>query len=82
MAIKVERMAFLSIFHVCVQILPQLRNFFQKSKCAHHPRAINAAFVPNLTFLGLLSLETSFGDKKTSSHLDTQPADFAIREPQ
>jgi len=49
------------------------KNFFQKSKCAHQ------SFVPNMTFLGLLSRRISLGEKKQSP---AQTAYFAIREPQ
>jgi len=64
---------FLAFF---LQIL-QLKNVLQKSKCVHHP-VLDATFVPNLTFLGLLSPEISFGEKQSATH----PAYFAIREPQ
>jgi len=40
----------------------------------------DATFVPNLTFLGVLSPEISF-EEKTISHPPRQPAYFAIREP-
>jgi len=43
---------------------------------------LEAAFLLNLTFLGLLSPEISFGEKKTVTHNpDSHPAYFAIREP-
>jgi len=43
--------------------------FFQKTKCAHHSRATDATFVTNLTFLGPLNPEISFGEKKNSHPL-------------
>jgi len=38
-------------------------------------------FVPNLTFLGLLGTEIPLGEKPVA-HPNTNPAYFAIREPQ
>jgi len=52
-----------------------IKNFFQKSKCLHHPHT----FVPNLTLSGLLSPEILFGEK-TVTLPDSHPAYFAVRE--
>jgi len=40
---------------------------------------LDAAFMPNLTFLGLLSREMSFGEKPVT-HSDSHPASFRRRE--
>jgi len=45
---------------------------------------LDATYVPNLTFFGLLSPETSLGEKPVTysqTHSDTHPAYFAIHEP-
>jgi len=43
--------------------LLQLKNFFQKSKCAHHP-CTRHHLCAKLTFLGLLSPEITSGEKQ------------------
>jgi len=81
--VRVEKLCFLlfasfwPILAGFLQILPQIKNFFQKSKCAHI-LILDANFVPKLTFLGLLSPEISFGEK--NSHPPRHPAYFASCE--
>jgi len=48
-----------------VQILPQLKNF-SRNLSVHIIYAIDTTFVPNLTFLGLLSPEILLGEKKVT----------------
>jgi len=57
--------------------LPPLKLFSGNLSARIIPK-LDATFVPNLTFLGLLSPEISFGEK--NSHPDTHPAYFGIRE--
>jgi len=74
--------SFLAYFGRFLPILPQIKTFFPKKSLS--PRIILvlfAIFVPNLTFLGLLSPAVSFGEKKTVTHPDIQLAYIAIREP-
>jgi len=65
-----------------LKILPQLKRLFFKNLSA---RIIvqDAIFLPNLTFLGLVNPEISFGEKQSPTVTPTHhPAYFAIREPQ
>jgi len=57
-------------------ILPQIKNFFQKSNCAHYPR-IRHHLCAKFDFLGLRSPEYSFGEK-TVTNPSRHPAYFAI----
>lgn len=57
-----------------LQILPHYKNFLQKSKCTLHPHTRCHL----CTKFGLLSPESSFGEK-TVSQPDTHPAYFAMR---
>jgi len=70
-------LAFLAYLGVILQILPQLKTFF-KNLSAPIILVLDASFVANLTFLGLLSREISF----KNSHPHRHAAYFAIREPQ
>jgi len=56
------RFGFLAVF---LQILPQLKTF-SKHLFARIILALDTTFMPNLTFLGLLGPEISFGEKKQS----------------
>jgi len=62
------------------QFLPQLKKL-SKNLRVSIIFVIDTTFVPNLTFLGLLSPETSYGEK-TVTHPDRHTAYFAISEPQ
>jgi len=45
---------------------------FAKNLSAHIILVLDATFVPNLTFFGLLSPEISFAEKSPDTHQDTQ----------
>jgi len=64
-----------------LQILPQLKNFFQKSKCAHHPRT-RRHLCAKFDFLRPSRSVVGYRLKKKNSHPDTHPAYFAISKPQ
>jgi len=67
-------------FGVFLQILSQLKTF-SKNRSARIILLLNATFMPNLTFLGLLGAEISFREKTVSPQTPKHPAYLAIREP-
>jgi len=62
--------SFLPIFGVYFANFATINNFFSKNLSARIILVLDATIVPNLTFLGLLSPEISFGEK--NSHPPTQ----------
>jgi len=71
---------FLAIFW---QILPQLKNFSQKCKRAHHPRRPTRRHLcAKSNVLMPFQSWDSLWREKTVRHRDTHPAYFATREPQ
>jgi len=64
-------LAFLAYFLRFFASFARIKFISPKLKCTHHP-CTNATFVPNLTFLGLLSHEMSFVEK-TVTHPGIHP---------
>jgi len=65
-------------------ILPQLKNFFSRNLSTHITLILEATFVSNWMFLGLLTAEVLFGEKQSPTQTDTQnqyllPAQLACR---
>jgi len=54
-----------------------IKKLFSENLSTRFILVLDATFLPNLTFLGLLSPDISFGEKKQSPR---RPIDFAIRE--
>jgi len=57
----------------------QLKNFFRKLS-ARIILVLDATFVPNLTFLGILRPEISFGEKMSPTQTSTHPVCLEVRE--
>jgi len=72
-----EKLALFDLLFLCffLQILPQQKTFSKiLSMCII--RILDATFVPNLTFLGLLSPEILFGEKTVTQPPTETPRSF------
>jgi len=73
--VRVEKIGVLAYFGRFLQILPQLKNFFENSKFTHHSRT-RRHLCAKFDLLGLLSPEMSFGEQ-TATHPPRHSAYFA-----